>query len=172
MPKMAKRDIVSPVESLKEFLRAMRTVRAQAFENLTPKPAYMGVEDFLLQHGHALPAGRFRSYGEMGACYRNAFMATIHHPEWRYAEGYALSSLGVPVEHAWCVDDRGRVVEVTWSDGLAYCGVQFENEYIQDRIVESGYAAPALFDWEGGWPILTDPEVRNEVVLEIKEAAA
>jgi hypothetical protein len=85
-----------------------------------------GSADLLLQHGKwyepaPLPQGIRR--GQMKQCFYNAAMAAIDHGL-RYVEGYALSI--IPVHHAWCVDDAGKVVEVTWKNvGLAYFGVEF-----------------------------------------------
>jgi hypothetical protein len=45
-----------------------------------------------------------------------------------YTEGWAVSDLGIPVEHAW-LTCNGQAVEVTWKNpGLAYYGVVIDDE--------------------------------------------
>lgn len=58
-------------------------------------------------------------------CYRNSLMLAMSRPGWKYVEGYALGI--IPTQHAWCVDEEGRVVEPTWKQsGSAYFGIAME----------------------------------------------
>jgi hypothetical protein len=48
----------------------------------------------------------------------------------RYAEGFALSSLGMWQHHAWVVNAAGLAVERTWREpGSRYVGVLFEGTW-------------------------------------------
>ena len=46
-----------------------------------------------------------------------------------YCEGYAIPDIGSIVhemDHAWCVDADGRVIDNSWrKPGLAYFGIPF-----------------------------------------------
>jgi hypothetical protein len=56
-------------------------------------------------------------------------------PAWRYVEGYAHHRLGVILEHAWAVDEQGRVIETTWPDaGTTYFGVAFDEAALRRAI--------------------------------------
>jgi hypothetical protein len=67
--------------------------------------------------------------GNMGQCYYNAMVMAVNHPErWTYCEGYAvLETLGVPMEHAWCLDSNGNVVDPTWEGAADYFGVRINS---------------------------------------------
>lgn len=69
--------------------------------------------------------------GAQGACYRNAFELAIAHPELTYCEGRALSMGAIPIEHAWCVDAEGKVVDTTWTaPDDCYYGVCFDTAWL------------------------------------------
>lgn len=78
--------------------------------------------------------------GPRGSCYRTAFeLATKHPGELAYCEGRALSGL-VPIEHAWCVDSRGAVVDTTWSaEARHYFGVCFELGWLTAWVDSRGF---------------------------------
>jgi hypothetical protein len=80
------------------------------------------------------------------ACYRNAFLVVTDHPSWRYCEGFALAQgLPFPIPHAWCVDERGTVVEVTWKDaGAGYLGVPLEPRAVAEIVAASRRFGPVL----------------------------
>ena len=72
--------------------------------------------------------------GEPKACYYNARklarQANRGRSVLRYCEGYACSNkLGLPLAHAWCVDQEGRVIDPTWDEnpegetGADYFGI-------------------------------------------------
>lgn len=56
----------------------------------------------------------------------------------KYFEGQATTkSLGVPLEHAWLVDEDGRVWDATWADGEDYFGVQIPNDYVRKSCLKT-----------------------------------
>jgi hypothetical protein len=63
-------------------------------------------------------------------CYDNARILCLAHPAWSYIEGVVRSSGGYPTAHAWCVDERGIVIDNTWPGDLPppqdYVGVAFD----------------------------------------------
>lgn len=90
--------------------------------------------------------------GEIRQCYLNAANAAISHPELTYCEGYA-SSL-IPVNHAWCLDPQGRVLELTWEEpGSEYYGIPFKTEFLRRQLLTQKYYG--LIDaWQSNWPLL------------------
>lgn len=63
-------------------------------------------------------------------CFQNAQRLVLNDPSGTllYNEGYALSTMGIPMHHGW-VTLQGKVVEVTWDEpGLEYFGVPFPTD--------------------------------------------
>lgn len=97
-----------------------------------------GMIDFMLTHGRDYRMGPDSFAGprdEVHMCFMNATWRAINYPTLTYVEGY-VSTHGVPIEHAWCVDANGVVVDPTLepnTDGriLGYFGVPFETEYLR-----------------------------------------
>ena len=59
-------------------------------------------------------AGRLRLLRK--ACYGNAAQLALDKPDkYTYVEGYVLAGI-IPVHHAWVVDRRGRVIDLTLRD--------------------------------------------------------
>lgn len=131
-------------QDLKRYLEAIAKVRSQCGK--PPWMHYDSPEDFLLQHGEwfeprALPSGIKR--GAPKCCYANA-MIVGRLLGLKYVEGYAMGV--IPLEHAWCIDDRNRIYEVTWQKpGAAYLGVPFSVERADDAT------------WNGDASVLSDP---------------
>ncbi len=95
-------------------------------------PEYKGVKGYvtMLAEQFNLPAAKLtvahgRAFPEMspngmkykpGApkhCFWNAYeLAARTRGKLRYVEGYANG--GIPMEHAWCVDEHDRVIDPTW----------------------------------------------------------
>lgn len=116
-------------EIITEHLTIMKELRAGSGQ-----PAswvYTGPEDFILQHGQFwtpqnLPKG-YRA-GILKQCFHNSGRLALTRKGVRYVEGYAIRlSLGIPMHHAWVVDAKDRVIDVTWDLPIAaaYFGVAF-----------------------------------------------
>lgn len=82
-------------------------------------------------------------------CYRNAFLLACERPGLTYCEGIVCwTGLPVPIAHAWCINEAGKVVDPTLetaSDeegglkgGLTYFGVRFEDEDVEQVTFEAG----------------------------------
>ncbi len=66
-------------------------------------------------------------------CFCNAtHLALENSRTLRYVEGYALSSIGMPVHHAWCETRSGVVVDPTWRDPAlcSYMGVRLDTKQL------------------------------------------
>jgi hypothetical protein len=122
------------------YMTAMVKARAMHEVAATKKWAYHGTEDFVLKEGRAYhPQELPEKYprGTIKECFHNAAMLAIEHPELTYVEGYAKGAI-IPVHHAWCVDDKGNVIDNTWPDpGEEYVGVPFRTKWLTRYIVKN-----------------------------------
>ncbi len=95
-------------------------------------PRYKGVKGYMemlaehfgdpscklvLVHGRTFsemsPNGMKYKPGKPKHCYWNAYeLAARTRGKLRYVEGYANG--GIPMSHAWCIDEHDRVIDPTW----------------------------------------------------------
>lgn len=75
-------------------------------------------------------------WGRMKRCYENAFQLMTEHPTMTYCEGFVfLEKLALPIEHAWCIDEAGGVVDNTVrASTVAYFGIAFDRTWVTDMI--------------------------------------
>jgi hypothetical protein len=85
-------------------------------------------EGFVLQHGKPyspqhLPVRYRRRPAKQ--CFMNAArVAELF--RLTYIEGFAMSSDGRVLHHAWCADRKGNAIDATWLEaGKAYIGIPF-----------------------------------------------
>ena len=84
--------------------------------------------------------------GKPQECYKNAFDVLMKYPklELFYCEGFAIyADIGIPIYHAWLVNERGEVIDPTWHEPAsfiehAYIGVVFDHEFVRTVAVETG----------------------------------
>lgn len=78
-------------------------------------------------------------HGTKKECFRNALLLAFDNSDLTYVEGWGTSI--IPVEHAWCVDYDGNVVDPTWDDGFerAYFGVAIPTQIAIRIVTETGY---------------------------------
>jgi hypothetical protein len=119
------------------MLKNLLKQRAQFFPHIEP---------FVLKHGHQekrgvkLPAGFAR--GEFKECFSNAGRLALSHSNLTYCEGYACrDGLLIPIHHAWCLDDKDRVVDITWLDpeSCSYIGVLFSHQELRLEILKNEF---------------------------------
>lgn len=114
------------------------------------------LSEFVLRHGRAWqPAPLPPDLTPMAKqqCFRNAALLAMEKPNLVYCEGWALGI--VPVEHAWCVDERGRVIDPTWikPPGIEYFGIAFKTPYLF-RVLRDSERYGLIDNWHAGWPLL------------------
>lgn len=109
----------------------------------------------LLEHGRFFKAAALPTQYEQGVakqCFGNAGrLVAIQHAPITYVEGLALKPGLFPMEHAWCVDDEGRVIDPTWDapDACIYFGIPIKESYLSAFIQNSGRWG--LFDDRQFW---------------------
>lgn len=119
--------------------------------------------DLLLSEGRfwvaqARPIGVSRA--EAGMCFRNAtHLAWADPGGLTYCEGYAFpEDLDIPIEHAWCVDQSGHVVDNTWSspESSVYFGVPLALKYVAGVLAKKRTFG-VVFDPASGRELLSKP---------------
>jgi hypothetical protein len=107
---------------------------------------------FVLEHGQAYKTDDHTYLGgEVHECYKNAALASFSQshkdlPEkdeghLTYVEGF-VSVYGVPIAHAWTVNQDGVVRDVTLTDNKGvkgYFGVPIKQNYLQKTLVKNKY---------------------------------
>jgi hypothetical protein len=106
----------------------------------------MPLLDFLLEHGQDYAIGP-ETYagprGEAKACYMNATHLALG-KDLTYVEG-KITVCGIAIEHAWCVNGDGLVVDptlTTGSDGTYngvgnYFGIPFQADYVRKACLKN-----------------------------------
>lgn len=105
--------------------------------NFSPPPLSFEV---LAQAGQVFPerAAAQPALGQMGDCFPNALNLALR-ARLHYVEGYAIAGdISIPLEHAWCVNDAGRVYDPTWPDGHTYFGMAFKRRSMAVMMRHSG----------------------------------
>jgi hypothetical protein len=86
-------------------------------------------------HGvaHDLPKGPKKQ------CFKNAALVALR-GQMTYVEGYAvLKNLMLPMLHAWLVDDKGQIIDVTWDKPweCQYLGIAFEQDVLRRELLRN-----------------------------------
>lgn len=70
-------------------------------------------------------------------CFKNAFLLA-YGTGLVYAEGY-ISVHGIPIHHAWCLDELGNVIDPTidGQENHEYFGIPFVMEFVFDVLTKS-----------------------------------
>jgi hypothetical protein len=137
---------------------ARQMCRLTALMQKTINPPHTTPAQFLLAHGKHMTERRItRAKGEPLACYANAYRLAQTRKGYRYVEGFATSV--IPLEHAWCIDGEGRVIDPTWDAEYKpdYFGVVFPNLdfVLRIRRMTGAYSVLwAWWKWREIWPLL------------------
>ncbi len=124
------------------------------------RPSY---ERLVLEEGdYWMTASVSKSQGPLGECYRNAYEVATENPGWGYVEGFALSI--IPIMHAWCVNEEGDAVEVTWdTPGKEYKGIVMDIAEASAAIVETGRWGVMPNDYANEFKLLNQLTVTERV---------
>lgn len=153
MPRTADRVIMTEetLNGVKQWLEMLATCQGSNIRPpMTTTPAAL-----LRDYGQAFPTGprsQKCEQGEAKKCYMNAGRMALENPEYTYCEGYVVFC-GVYIEHAWCVDQGGVVVEPTIrGDVDGYYGIPFTTSYLARVSAHTGVwgvisrTNPSLFE--------------------------
>jgi len=145
---------VRSVSGLKEYLQAMVDMRREGDITRPEDWKYSCIEDFVLQNGREYTPQPLPEGYEMGKpheCFQNAFQLA-QASDLTYVEGFV--HVVIPIQHAWCVDGRGMVVDNTLKEPAdEYFGVPFNFRYVTRTVV--GKETYGVIDnWEEGFPLL------------------
>jgi hypothetical protein len=157
-------------------------VRPENWEETRP---YLCMEHLVLENGayflgQKLPPGFKR--GTPRYCYSNSYESLRKYAKrgLLYVEGYAQAI--IPIQHAWNIDSKNKVIELTLTDNsmhpldeMEYFGIVFTTEYrrAEERRKKAKALArggsdynPCLIDsWEEGYPLVVNRGLVKEVSI-------
>jgi hypothetical protein len=110
----------------------------------TPGGGYSSLCDFVNKHGKEYTYIQKPDSVPIGIaklCFMNAYMLASQNEKYRYVEGYGIiEDIGLPIWHAWVIDEFDQVIDNTWTDsGSYYYGVVLNLDYAEYIISISGY---------------------------------
>jgi hypothetical protein len=113
----------------------------------------------VVEHGSPyIGIDRPKGYGQraMKQCFVNATKLALT-GRGTYVEGFAMSSSGLPVHHAWVTLDGVHAIDATWANAAAhsYYGIQFPRTVLAKWALRRGYFG-LLVPW--------DPEIVREAL--------
>jgi len=73
-------------------------------------------------------------------CFYNSQFLALDVKGLKYYEGWAIGSVGIPLEHSWCVDEKNQVVEVTWEKGMEYFGLEIPLDFVRKEMIKTGWS--------------------------------
>ena len=162
-PHVASPEVVKvKLDILRNYLTAMVVERSRC--QVGPWSNSPDLAQWLLEHGREFSwnpqkSDRKLNLGRDGECYSRSQYQAVWQPRLRYVEGVASSNdLALPINHAWCVESSGRVVDPTWSQrsgNRRYFGVVFRTEYVEQFLRERKTNQAILLWDEQGWPVQT-----------------
>jgi hypothetical protein len=137
---------------------ALASIQLRKMHTHLPKEfRYRSHEEFFLKHGRLYHPRKFPAKfrllkGPPKACLYNAILLALCHPELDYVEGYALHAdarLNHPIEHAWCVDAKGNVIDPTWHEEVAreYFGLALD-KWAMNEQHKKGEPFGLMFNWK------------------------
>jgi hypothetical protein len=143
-------------------LRKLDQKRATHSGWLWSSPAALITDRGLWWQGSSLPRGIH--YSRRRACFYNALMLALDHPDFLYVEGYAYQPGLIPVHHGWCIDPGGAVVDTTWRPRdnadvtkWVYFGVPIHTRFAADVMIEQPSYFGVLHDSLADYPLLRTP---------------
>ena len=125
-------------KDLSGFLRMVASVQEESHlpDNMTAPARFVLNEGKQFLFDAQTYAGK---RGRAHECYANAGRLALSNPTKTYVEGYVVVH-GIPIEHAWVVDEEGKVQDptITGPKGIGgYFGVPIKREYLNRQIADT-----------------------------------
>lgn len=150
----------TPAERLEPLLRKELERRRGVWPNDT---LYKGGGDLLLRHGRFYPGRRLPEafhhlIGAPQQCFVNAIAVAEAEPDLFYCEGVYSSGTNHFTGHAWCVNRKYEIFEVTAPPNIEDYNVPM------DDIDNGGATLPFLpFERWGYWGVVIDTDLVKEI---------
>jgi hypothetical protein len=143
--------LASPEKRQEAILRKVLEERRRQWTRPT---YYLGAGDLLLRHGRfytgrELPSAYQAMRGPTGRCFDNALAACRADPSLRYCEGVYGYGQGHYTPHAWAIDIRGELLELTVPTDPAMIATGRDGETLQPMV--------QLERW-GYWGVVIHPD--------------
>ena len=120
------------INSLKEYL-----------EHIAKFTDGKSVEVVVLKHGQqfSIPEvvrPKWMKRGKKRQCYANSYRISTT-TSWKYVEGFSVNKHGIPIQHAWVVNNENVIAETTLEKlEDEYYGIIIDENYIHKAMIESG----------------------------------
>lgn len=121
-----------------DFIRETLRIKTQVHESIG---FTQSVAHFVLRHGQPFdemaPPTSVPTWAQVPhGCFANCLRLADFSRSLTYVEGFAvIAGCRYEIDHAWCVDDLGRVLDPTWKQpGDGYFGVPFATSYVRRRL--------------------------------------
>jgi hypothetical protein len=157
-------------DSVVEWLKLLDGAARMGQKGTKPPAGYFSPAGIVLDRGCPMRLAAVQpASGPMKQCFSNSQTMAID-DDLRYAEGWAImSSMPMPVLHAWCVGSEGLVLDYTWGRRLrgkqaAYYGVIIDTSYMLQRVFKTGTHHSLLDDYEFGFKLLKTPGLVAKVI--------
>ncbi|MTJ14708.1 hypothetical protein FJR11_19425 [Anabaena sp. UHCC 0187] len=103
--------------------------------NKNPDLLYKSVDSLVLAYGQPfIKQIKSPFKGQPKFCFKNCYEALYDFPKLSYCEGFAISNLGIPIIHAWLVNDNLEVIDPTWIgerfQNSSYFGTVFTEDFV------------------------------------------
>jgi hypothetical protein len=100
---------------------------------------HKSIESLVLAYGQPFKSQIKSPFkGEPKFCFKNCYQALYDFPKLSYCEGFAISNLGIPIIHAWLVNDNLEVIDPTWIDNRfqnsSYFGIVFTEDFVLEIV--------------------------------------
>jgi hypothetical protein len=142
------------LKMIAEFRNKNRKQRPEGYK-------YASMEEYVLANGKAMgdrsPESDKYKKGKMKLCFMNAYQLASSNSKLKYCEGFATSI--IPTMHAWCIDQHGNVIDVTWKDGRDYFGVEFPLSFVSKTILARGKYG-VIDNMEQRFPLLKTGKIK------------
>jgi hypothetical protein len=161
-------------------MTALRAYLQQMADNWAQLGAPALMERFILRNGdeyEGRPLPKGYKLGTPKECYCNAATLVFQRPGLRYVEGYVWrEGLPLAIQHAWCIDAKGRVIDNTLQDTerCQYMGIGVIRAELWEELQKTGYYG--LLDTGMGlntnWMFRIDPDLKDIVEGIVRGRAA